>query len=165
MKRNVQIAFLAAVGGAVVLRVFRGHRRGHGRPEPLEPAVDRALADAAQQAAGDQLAIQNGILLHQIAALSYFSDAPSLEMRAGVEDIAAAQPSAVAKPWATFISDTLQPNAYLRLAQLFMALLTVVGSVVNGLTLTRGEPIIGIILTMGVVHISALEVRVTPSCS
>eukprot|EP00892_Ulva_mutabilis_P010896 jgi/Ulvmu1/8179/UM040_0076.1 len=130
MKRNQQVALVALLGGAVVYRLFRGRRRGHGRPEP----DDEALAGAAQQAAADQAVLRDG-----------------------VEVVVPPQPVSAAKPWATFISETLQPYAYLRLAQVFLALLTVVGSAINGMTFSKAEPIVGIILTMGVVHISALE--------
>lgn len=97
------------------------------------------------------------------AALLHPSTEVSPCITAGVEVDVVPQPISASKPWTAYIPDTLESYAYFRFAQLFMALLTVVGSAVNGMTLGRGQPIVGIILTIGVLHISALEVRSTAS--
>lgn len=77
---------------------------------------------------------------------------------ADVEVVAAPHPSPSAKPWTAAIPEILQPYAYVRLAQVLLTLLAFAGSALNGITLSRGQPIPGVILAIGLLHVGALEV-------
>lgn len=46
---------------------------------------------------------------------------------------------------------------------MLLALLTIAGSALNGITFSRGQPIAGLIVAMGLLHVGTLEVRNIPT--